>query len=89
MPNQRLEPSAFKRGPGGRPTRQEAERGTYDAGYCFYTLGKLQILKLRQDYRRLGFRDFVFFALFFLTTVLRDAVFFFCGACCFGLGCLG
>jgi TetR/AcrR family transcriptional repressor of mexJK operon len=26
MPNQRLEPSAFKRGPGGRPTRQEAER---------------------------------------------------------------
>ena len=26
MPNQSLEPSAFKRGPGGRPTRQEAER---------------------------------------------------------------
>ncbi|CAN5513115.1 DUF885 domain-containing protein [soil metagenome] len=31
--------------------RSEAERGTYDPGYGFYTLGKLQILKLREDYR--------------------------------------
>src|SRR5438045_6000000 len=34
------------------PARREAERGTYDPGYGFYTLGKLQILKLREDYRR-------------------------------------
>ena len=35
-----------------KPARQEALRGTYDAGYLYYTLGKLQILKLREDYRR-------------------------------------
>ena len=29
----------------------EAERGTFDPGYGFYTLGKLMILKLREDYR--------------------------------------
>jgi uncharacterized protein (DUF885 family) len=34
------------------PARQEAIRGTFDPGYCFYTLGKLQILKLREDYKR-------------------------------------
>ena len=34
-----------------KPARQEAVRGTFDPGYCFYTLGKLQILKLREDYR--------------------------------------
>jgi uncharacterized protein (DUF885 family) len=34
------------------PARAEAERGTYDPGYGFYTLGKLQILKLREDVRR-------------------------------------
>jgi uncharacterized protein (DUF885 family) len=26
-------------------------RGTYDPGYLNYTLGKLQILKLRDDYK--------------------------------------
>ena len=31
--------------------RAEAERGTYDPGYCFYTIGKLQMLKLREDWR--------------------------------------
>ena len=34
------------------PARQESERGTYDPGYCFYTIGKLQMLKLREDYRK-------------------------------------
>ena len=33
-----------------KPARQEAMRGTYDPGYLNYTLGKLQILKLRADY---------------------------------------
>lgn len=33
-----------------KPARQEAIRGTFDPGYCYYTLGKLQILKLRRDY---------------------------------------
>jgi uncharacterized protein (DUF885 family) len=37
---------------GEAPARAEAERGTFDPGYCFYTLGKLQFLKLREDYRR-------------------------------------
>ncbi|TDD99713.1 DUF885 domain-containing protein [Flavobacterium cellulosilyticum] len=36
---------------GDNPSRQEAMRGTYDPGYLFYTLGKLQILKLREDYK--------------------------------------
>ena len=35
-----------------KPARQEATRGTYDPGYLYYTLGKLQILKLREDYRK-------------------------------------
>src|SRR6516162_1384088 len=34
-----------------KPARQEAIRGTFDPGYLNYTLGKLQILKLRDDYR--------------------------------------
>ena len=37
---------------GDKPSRQEAMRGTYDPGYLFYTLGKLQILKLREDYKK-------------------------------------
>lgn len=37
---------------GDQPSRQEAIRGTFDPGYLFYTLGKLEILKLRDDYRR-------------------------------------
>ena len=35
-----------------KPARQEALRGTYDPGYLYYTLGKLQILKLRQDFKQ-------------------------------------
>ena len=34
------------------PARKEAMRGTFDPGYLNYTLGKLMILKLREDYRR-------------------------------------
>lgn len=37
---------------GDKPSRQEALRGTFDPGYLFYTLGKLQILKLREDYKK-------------------------------------
>ena len=32
--------------------RAEARRGTQDATYGYYTLGKLEILKLREDYRK-------------------------------------
>ena len=34
-----------------KPARAEAMRGTFDIGYLNYTLGKLQILKLRKDYQ--------------------------------------
>jgi uncharacterized protein (DUF885 family) len=34
-----------------KPARTEAMRGTFDIGYFSYTLGKLQILKLRNDYQ--------------------------------------
>ena len=34
------------------PARREALRGTFDPGYLNYTLGKLMILKLREDWRR-------------------------------------
>jgi uncharacterized protein (DUF885 family) len=34
-----------------KPARQEAIRATFDPGYLNYTLGKLQILKLRDDYK--------------------------------------
>jgi uncharacterized protein (DUF885 family) len=34
-----------------KPARSEAVRGTFDPGYLNYTLGKLQILKLRDDYK--------------------------------------
>jgi uncharacterized protein (DUF885 family) len=33
------------------PARAEAMRGTFDLGYLNYTLGKLQILKLRKDFQ--------------------------------------
>ena len=33
------------------PARREARRGTFDPGYLNYTLGKLMILKLREDFR--------------------------------------
>ena len=31
---------------------EEARRGAYNPTYLYYTLGKLQILKLREDYRK-------------------------------------
>ncbi len=34
-----------------KPARQEALRGTFDPGYLFYTVGKLEILKLRRDFQ--------------------------------------
>jgi uncharacterized protein (DUF885 family) len=34
-----------------KPARAEALRGTFDPGYLNYSLGKLQILKLRDDYK--------------------------------------
>jgi len=35
-----------------KPARQEAIRGAYDPEYLYYTLGKLEFLKLREDWRR-------------------------------------
>ena len=35
-----------------KPARQEAIRGTFDPEYLYYTLGKLQILKLRRDWQQ-------------------------------------
>ena len=37
---------------GEKPSYQEALRGSFDPGYLFYTLGKLEILKLRNDYQK-------------------------------------
>lgn len=34
------------------PAASEARRGTFDPGYLNYTLGKLLILKLREDYKK-------------------------------------
>jgi uncharacterized protein (DUF885 family) len=34
-----------------KPARAETMRGTFDPGYLNYTLGKLEILKLRADYQ--------------------------------------
>ena len=34
-----------------KPSYSEAMRGTFDPGYLNYTLGKLEILKLRDDYK--------------------------------------
>ena len=31
--------------------RREAERGTFDPSYVLYSLGKLMVLKLRDDYK--------------------------------------
>jgi len=41
-----------------KPARQEAIRATFDPGYLNYTLGKLQILKLRDDYKAQEGDDF-------------------------------
>lgn len=37
---------------------EETQRGTSDPTYLYYTLGKLQILKLREDYRKLRGANF-------------------------------
>lgn len=37
---------------GEKPSYQEALRGTFDPGYLFYTVGKLEIIKLRKDYEK-------------------------------------
>jgi len=37
---------------GETPSRLEAERGTFDPTYLIYSVGKLAILKLRDDYKR-------------------------------------
>lgn len=37
---------------GETPARLEAERGTFDPSYILYSIGKLAILKMREDYRR-------------------------------------
>lgn len=37
---------------------QEARRGTYNPTYLYYTLGKLQILKFREDYRKAKGADY-------------------------------
>jgi uncharacterized protein (DUF885 family) len=35
-----------------KPAYQEALRGTFDPGYLFYTVGKMEILKLRSDWQK-------------------------------------
>jgi uncharacterized protein (DUF885 family) len=35
-----------------KPARQEAIRGTFDPEYLYYTVGKLEFFKLREDYRK-------------------------------------
>jgi uncharacterized protein (DUF885 family) len=37
---------------GEKPSEQEALRGTFDPGYLYYAFGKLEILKLRDDYKK-------------------------------------
>jgi uncharacterized protein (DUF885 family) len=37
---------------------EEARRGAYNPTYLYYTLGKLQIYKLREDYRRAKGKDY-------------------------------
>ncbi|HKV40459.1 MAG TPA: DUF885 domain-containing protein [Blastocatellia bacterium] len=43
---------------GETPARIEAERGTFDPTYLVYTVGKLAILKLRDDYKRYRGKEF-------------------------------
>ncbi len=43
---------------GETPSRLEAERGTFDPTYLVYTVGKLMILKMRDDYKRIHKDDF-------------------------------
>lgn len=37
---------------GEKPSRQEAIRGTFDPGYLYYSLGKMMMLNLREDYKK-------------------------------------
>ncbi len=37
---------------GEKPSYQEALRGTFDPGYLYYSLGKMEMLKLRADYEK-------------------------------------
>lgn len=41
-----------------QPAYEEARRGTFDPGYLFYTLGKLELLKLRSDLRKQEGKNF-------------------------------
>lgn len=41
-----------------KPAREEAIRGTYDPGYLSYSLGKLQLLALRERYRQKTGKNF-------------------------------
>src|SRR6266446_6261739 len=41
-----------------KPARSEAMRGSFDPGYLNYTLRKLQILKLREDYKAQQVEEF-------------------------------
>src|SRR5206468_2245423 len=41
-----------------KPAHEEAVRGAYDPEYLYYTLGKLEIFKLREDYRKQEGRNF-------------------------------
>jgi uncharacterized protein (DUF885 family) len=43
---------------GETPSRAEAERGTFDPTYLVYTVGKLGILKMRDDYRQYRGKDY-------------------------------
>lgn len=43
---------------GETPSRIEAERGTFDPTYLVYTVGKLAILKMRDDYKRYKGKEF-------------------------------
>jgi uncharacterized protein (DUF885 family) len=43
---------------GETPSRAEAERGTFDPTYLVYTVGKLGIMKMRDDYRQYRGRDY-------------------------------
>ena len=44
---------------GGNQLRlQESRRGTYNPTYLYYTLGKLQILKFREDSKKAKGADF-------------------------------
>jgi uncharacterized protein (DUF885 family) len=43
---------------GETPSRIEAERGTFDPTYLVYTVGKLMILKMRDDYKRIHKGEF-------------------------------